>query len=254
MWLLPTLNRIHKLHNFLTSAMVEDTCTPGLILVDKDDFEANRAGYDSIKDTHLDVMRPLWRYRVTRGITMGEKVREVWNEIKDRNWVGILNDDHHIVTKHWDKKLLAKLDGKNFVSANDRWVAPRKATTATVWSMPLLECVGWPIFPPGLQHLFIDDVWEHLGRATGCWRPVMSVVVEHHHVINGRGKEDDTHHKVYNQKAWDMDNAVFQNFMKHDFESTVQKIRALQDRSIVQKYRPLDVPSHNFVPTGINMD
>lgn len=248
MWLQPTLNRVEKLGNFIQSALAAETSTPGLILVDKEDFHRNEESYGKLPKI------PGWNFYITETVSMGDKVREVWPEITGNNWVGILNDDHHIVTKHWDKKLLRKLDGKNFVNANDRWMCPIKATTATAWSMPLLDAVGWPIFPPKLSHMFIDDVWEQLGRATGCWRPVMSVIVEHHHVINGRGKSDDTHEKVYSQRSWDLDKSVFDLFMKHDFEATVHKIRALQDNKPGQRYKPLDEPIHKFVPTGTITD
>lgn len=232
MWLQPTLNRVEKLKNFIESAIAAETTTPGLLLIDHQDWAFNEKAYKELP------LIPGWQFRLTKGVTMGEKVREVWHEVEHRNWVGILNDDHHIVTKHWDLKMLNKLDGKNFVSANDRWVAPRKATTATLWSMDLLKCLGWPIFPPGLHHLYIDDLWENLGRQTGCWRPIMSVVVEHHHVYAGRAEEDDTHRKVYSQKAWDTDTATFQNFMKHDFEAAVAKIKVFQDKLPGQRYKP----------------
>lgn len=232
MWLQPTLNRVEKLRNFIDSAIAAETTTPGLILIDETDWAANELLYNKLPTISG------WQYRITKAVSMGDKVREVWNDIKHRNWVGILNDDHHIVTKNWDVKLLAKLDGKNFVSANDRTIAPRKATTATAFSMGLLKCLGWPIYPPGLQHLYIDDLFENLGKATGCWRPVMSVVVEHHHVFFGRGAEDDTHRKIYSQKAWDIDHAIFDCFMKHDFEAAVERIKKFQDILPGQRFKP----------------
>ncbi len=236
MWLLPTLNRIEKLKEFIRHARGTETSTPGYILVDKEDFEANQKAYESIE--HL----PDWDFFITKAVTMGDKCREFMFTQKfmaeDIKWVGILNDDHVPITKGWDVKLVTRLDGKNFISANDRWMAPIKATTATAWSMPLLKCVGWPIFPPGLHHLFIDDVWEQLGKHTGCWRIAMDVVVEHRHVIKDASLNDATHEKVYSQKSWDMDKAVFDNFMKHDFQATVMKIRKFQDMLPGQAYNP----------------
>lgn len=234
MWLLPTLNRLEKLQTFLNSAIATRTSTPGRILVDMDDYDANREAYEALR------MPSGWRVVDGDGVTMGDKCREsVLLDDLEQEWVGILNDDHFCVTACWDQRLIAKLDGTNFVSANDRWIAPTKATTATAWSMPLLRALGWPIYPPGLQHLFIDDLWENLGRATGCWRPVMSAVVEHHHVLNGRGKDDDTHQKVYAPKAWDHDRAIFDNFMKYDFADCVEKIKKLQNKPPAERYNPL---------------
>src|SRR3990167_8545082 len=125
MWILPTLNRIEKLRAFIKSALEAETSTPGLIVIDVEDWAKN-------KELYSEMPKILgWKYVVTKGVSMGDKTRDCWADLKDSNWAGILNDDHFVVTKNWDKKLLQKLDGKNFVSANDRWVAPRKATTAT---------------------------------------------------------------------------------------------------------------------------
>ncbi len=237
MWLLPTLNRIEKLRAFLMSAKAAGTVTPGLVLIDKEDYSINRRDYDDLEAAY---MPDGWAFYITDAVSMGDKCREAFGAgmVVGCDWVGILNDDHYVVTPNWDKLLIAKLDGKNFVSANDRWVAPTKATTATVWSKPLLDILGWPIYPPGLQHLFIDDLWEHLGRQTGCWRVAMNVVVEHRHVIKDPKIEDDTHRKVYNQKSWDMDKAIFDNFMKHDFNLVVQKIKDFQNYLPQQSYNP----------------
>jgi hypothetical protein len=231
MWLLPTLNRLEKLDAFLKSAIAAQTTTPGLILIDQKDWDINEKGYLAL------TLPPGWSFLITQAVSMGDKCREAWVGLTARKWVGILNDDHFIVTKHWDQLMLKALDGKNFASANDRKMAPQKATTATIWSMDLLNALEWPIFPPQLQHLFIDDVWENLGRNTGSWRVCMNVVVEHHHVIWG-AKDDDTHQRVYNQKSWDMDNAVYQNFMKHDFKDAVLKIKKLQNKPAGQRFNP----------------
>ncbi len=245
MWLLPTLNRLAKLEVFLKTAIAAETSTPGLILVDENDYLANLDKYEGLS-------LPLgWAYRTTRGISMGDKCREVWPTLGDRKWVGILNDDHHIITKHWDQLMLKTLDGTNFASANDRKMAPIKATTATVWSKALLDALNWPIYPPQLQHLFIDDLWENLGRATGCWRICMNVVVEHHHVLFGKAPADETHEKVYNQKAWDMDRAIFENIMKHDFAQAVATIKKHQNKPRGQRFNPnYATPSKGLLDEG----
>jgi hypothetical protein len=162
---------------------------------------------------------------------MGPKVREVWPRIKDRAWVGILNDDHVIVTRHWDVKLISQLNGKNFLSCNDGWNAPKRAAGATVFSMPLMEAFGFPMFPIGIDHLGIDDVFENLGRACGCWEVDMSVKVEHHHALKNPDMIDDTHTKVYGTLPWGQSpesqkcqTEVTEWFNNH-FPAVVQRVR-----------------------------
>lgn len=199
MILLPTYNRIEKLKNFMKSAVETMTGTPGLVLIDAVDYTEKRAEYLELEATAFP---DDWKIKVTQARGMGAKVREVWPIVREHAFVGILNDDHICITKNWDAKLTRQLTGKNFISCNDNWNAPYRAAGATIWSMPLLECVGWPIFPPQIEHLGVDDCWELLGRATGCWTCDMSVVIEHSHVLKG-AENDETHKLTYGTGAWE---------------------------------------------------
>ncbi len=234
MWLLPTLNRIEKLKNCVASMNRHKTSTPGLILTDGADYEAHKADYDSLN------LPDKWLVVVTKAITMGDKCREIFPRLEDEcSWVGLLNDDHEMAVDEWDKKLLKRVNGQTFVSANDRsyrtFITP---VTATAWSMPLLKALGWPIYPPQLQHLFIDDVWREIGRSAGNWRICADSIVLHKHVLFGSGPPDETHEKVYNQKAWDLDKAIYDNFLKHDLVDAVKKVKALDPLIGQQKYNP----------------
>lgn len=242
MWLLPTLDRIEKLRHCLTTMAKQDTTTPGLIIVDKKDWLKNEGEYLALKELFpIDVG---WDYAVTEAITMGDKVREVWPQVENLEWVGILNDDFEFQTYQWDAKLLSRLDGKNFVSSNDLWLAPVRATTATAWSMPLLKAVGFPIFPPELRHLHIDSLWENLGRATGCWRIAMDVIVEHRHVL--KGYDDDATNKATYDSYFDaqkkgikpIEDQIFDKFMAENFNKLIQKIKDFQDYLPGEQYNP----------------
>lgn len=198
MILLPTLNRLQKLETFMKAAKETETTTPGLVIVDHDDFAAN---LDEYKRLEAEAFPERWEIRLTNARGMGSKVREVFPDISHLPYVGLLNDDHLPITKHWDVKAIKQLNGKNFVSTNDRWRAPAMAAGLTIWSMPLLECVGYPIFPRQIEHLGIDDIWQHLGRATGCWRVAMDIVVEHQHAFLGAAA-DETHKLTYGEGPW----------------------------------------------------
>lgn len=236
MWLLPSYNRPEKLARCLTSAAATKTTTPGLILIDEQDESRFSVPYGLPEG---------WVVRVTKARAMADKVREVIDTL-DSTWVGLLNDDFNFVTDHWDQKLISKLDGKNFVSPNDRQPDRRAfmlPVTATAWSMDLIKTVGFPIYPDGMKHLFIDNLWRDLGLATGCWRLCANVIVEHHHVLWGKAQMDQTHEAVYNKKAWDYDEAIYKHFMEHSFKETVEKIQKLQGNLPSQRYNAS--PSRN---------
>lgn len=230
MHLIPSLNRINKLSQCLDSFTKTHVSTPGIVIVDSDDLSKNLKGYEDIRSS----LPKDWRIEITKARGMGDKVREIWPLIRDCEWVSLMNDEHFAITDEWDKKLIKQLNGKNFVSCNDRWNAPARAAGCTIWSMPLLEAVGWPIFPPQINHLGIDDVWEQLGRATGTWRVDMSVVIEHRHVFRG-GDMDETHKLTYGDQNWagspaqqDVQ-ARLQAFSQTDFPQAIERVKAFAD-------------------------
>lgn len=234
MWLVPSRRRITKLRNFLHSAIDAETSTPGIVIVDNQDYMDNRAAYDRME------MPPGWKFVMTEAVGMGPKIRQVWDaHVKGGLWVGILNDDHFIVTKGWDVRLINQLNGKNFLTCNDRWNAPQRAAGATVFSMPLMEAFGFPMFPEGIDHLGIDDVFETIGKNTGCWEVDMSVIVEHHHAFKNPDLVDETHKAVYSGQPW-QDNtgklspvaaathAAFQKWVNEEATKVVGRVRELR--------------------------
>jgi len=237
MTLLPTLNRTKLLTRFLQSVKDTETTTAGWVIVDKSDWMENLKAYEAIE------MPKGWGYRLTNGVTMGDKIREVWDEVLDvgTEWVNVLNDDHVIKTKHWDQKLLKKLDGTNFVTCNDGWMSPRKAAGATIFSMPLLKAVGIPIYPEGMKHLFIDDLWETIGKSTGTWDIDHSVLIEHHNQLKLPQERDSTFYEVYGRNPdltqhpqWKNDNAVYRQWLQENLLEAKNRVRTLRGQITIK--------------------
>ena len=228
--LVPSLNRVKLLGRFLQSAIDCETSTNGVIIIDKEDWNKNRNQYEELKKPDD------WEFYVSKAVKMGDKIREVFPTIENHyTAVNILNDDHVIKTKNWDKRLFSKIDGTNFVTCNDAWMSPAKAAGATVFSMDLLKTVGFPIYPHGMIHLFIDDLWESIGRGTGIWDIDQSVLIEHHNQLRTPETRDKTFYDVYgrgpdlhNAELWKNDEKVYQEFMRNDYMLVRNKIRKLR--------------------------
>lgn len=226
--LVPSRNRPELLKRFLQSAIEANTTTDGLILIDEEDY--NEAKYGGIACPEN------FKIEITKAKTMGDKVREVWPKIQDYKSVCLLNDDHFVITKCWDVRVQEKLTGYNFVSTNDNWRSPQKASGATVWSMDLLKAVDWPIYPPGMIHLFIDDLWEYFGQMTGCWNVDHSVTIEHHHPLTGKTPADRTFIDTYGTNVpqdfpkgatWQNDQKVYVDVRQNQSREIINKIRTL---------------------------
>lgn len=221
--LVPTLNRPKILSNFIKSYVETEASVEVLLLIDAEDMKTNLDAYNAISLPHGFTMR------VTKGVSMGDKVREIWPEIQDYSWVGLLNDDHYLSTKGWDTKVGALINGHNMVSTNDdNWNFGARIVGLTAWSMPLLKALNLPIFPRNLQHLFIDDFWKAVGESTGCWIETNKINVEHRHAFKGQMEQDETFKKVYSQESFNYDQKEFQHVMEQDFKNICLKVMDAQ--------------------------
>jgi hypothetical protein len=112
-----------------------------MVLIDEMDYAEHWAQYSA-----LDL--PIgWHIALTEGKTQAEKIVNVWDEVKDCAWLGLIGDDCVPVTQGWDKTLVDHLDGTNIVSCDDGWQAPTRLGNCWMMAGPLVRAVGY-IFPP----------------------------------------------------------------------------------------------------------
>lgn len=218
MWFLPTRRRIKLLTQCIESLKACNISTPGRILVQDDEFKELENEYRAIE------LPKDWEYQLTKSEGMGDKIREFrW---QDYEWVGWLVDDLIAKTPEWDIKLLSSLNGKNYVSAYDGGQQPTRMCVP-IFSKRLLEAVGY-IYPPGFWHTYVDDVWETLGRATGCWNPNLEVILDHHHsFVNGAlVNPDETTIKSYSKQVEDQQAWI--RWQKYAMPAAVNSIKAMQ--------------------------
>lgn len=243
--LLPTLNRIELLKRFIKSYKEAEWEMPVWILIDKGDFLSKQQAYQEL------LIPPNWRLIETIGVTMGDKIRELWDEYKDFEYVGILNDDHRIVTKHGDKTMLASLRDHMILGCNDGpdphhpWAAPKKLAGLTLFAGKVIRTLGY-IFPADIHHIYIDDIWESLGGQSGCIQILMNVCVHHDHAFVHNNK-DETHNKVYPDGWNDPNHAngeptrAFNKWKAERFSKDLQKLISIQPKQGLM----IATPSHD---------
>lgn len=230
--LLPTLNRIELLKRFIQSYRDTHAQIETKILVDSSDLEMNLDAYESLD------LPPSMKIRNTgENISMGDKCRFLWDEIKDQySWVALLNDDHVCLTDQWDQKCEGLIDGANMVSSNDGgWNFGINVVGITAWSMPLLHSCGFPIFPDGISHWFIDNVWHQIGLATGCWQETLTINIEHRHVFCGKMAPDSTYQISQDKTKAEAGQAAFEKFMENDFKGVCERINKLRSQHIFKE-------------------
>ena len=236
-WLLPTRGRVSNLRRFLSSAREMGCSTPGMVILDSDDFADNEFAYKQA----MALAPPGWVVRIIENPDRcyGGALRTVWDGVKDMDWIGLVSDDLVACSSNWDVSLVRALNRWNFVSSNDGWqsqtgdIARDRMHGAIVWAGELARAVGW-IFPDGLNHIFHDDVWEIIGRETGCWQVRKDILVKHlHEALDGKvGPTMDQ-----SSDLWKHDQAWYQNWLKTEKDEVVSRVRALQGQCGIRTMR-----------------
>lgn len=245
LWLLPSRRRPESLKNFFDAAMATGMNTGGLVLINETEF-------DELRDAYMAMTLPQgWNWWTTKGEGYASKCQEfiAHEDSQGLGWVGVLADDLVPESYQWDGALISRLTGYNIVAANDGWQAPKRANGALVYSMELIRAVGY-FAPPGMAHLFVDNIWETLGGDTGCITWAMDIMVRHRHAAL-TGAMDSTVEKV--KSFWPNDEAVFRNWRTNDRKKSGDAIFSLVESKGIRVFRPdlanvsllIATPSHD---------
>lgn len=152
-----------------------------------------------------------------------------WKANPGLEWYGILGDGIRPITRNWDRLLIAASNGRNFVSCNDNWRKDGRMAGALLVPGWIVEALGW-FFPPGMIHLWTDDVWEHLGGRLDNWVYVDGVKVEDHHFAHPNPEKKvafDTPREFKGQSYAHTDPAKFREWRYGpQFEQAVGRIKA----------------------------
>ena len=217
-WLLPSRQRAAtNLKRFINYAMATDTTTRIVIVIDEDDAVPD-VGYLPKNFEVLPVP----------GGSSGaafEQAREKLMNIGTQ-WVGFLSDDLIPETPEWDTRIIANLAGYNVVSTNDGAHAPKRMNGAVAWSADLVRAVGY-VYPPGLNHMFVDDTWEEIARECDNWFCDMSIMVRHAHHSWGGAKDATT---ARAEGFFAQDSVRYQQWLQNEKGPAVEAIQQLFER------------------------
>lgn len=246
-WLVPTLNRPNLLKEFIKCYNETNSTTDVWVLCDKNDITQYR---------DVDYPKTFTLIDTGDAVTMGDKVRHVWDSVHSFDWVGILNDDHRPRSEKWDQTVISQIQGHNVVFTNDGYVnaqGPTRIAGAICFSGKWLRTLGY-MFLPGQHHLYSDDLWQALCQRPQCAFYLGDVLVEHDHAYKNKNLQDDTYHKINGPKGldqttrlgeggfWPGDSELFRKWAESgQAEKDIQKIMDIQPKNGVM----IATPSHD---------
>lgn len=124
--------------------------------------------------------------------------------------MAILGDDVLPQTPGWDEKMINALSGLGVVYGSDGLEDLHGPDLPTHVLVPIemYKRLGW-IGLPTTRHLFCDNVWRELGKATEfIYLP--DVKLTHLHRWNKTAPDDQTYREANDKKKRDIDKAAFE--------------------------------------------
>lgn len=137
-------------------------------------------------------------------------------------YVGFLGDDHRTRTRDWDLEVVAALQDHNVVYGNDLFQGENLATAVFLRS-EIIQKLGF-MAPPSLTHLYLDNFWMELGRATSI-KYLPNVIIEHLHPAAGKAEWTDSYREVNDQSLYNHDEAALKEYMETQFAVDLEKLR-----------------------------
>jgi hypothetical protein len=186
-----------------------------IVAVDDDDAElpAYREALGKTKGVDLTVGP-----RVRMGPTLNREARRVAGTF---DIVGFMGDDHRIRTVGWNLIVGTAMREPGVVYGNDLMHGPELPTAAFIAS-PIIRGLGY-IVPPGLVHLYLDNFWLDLGRATAL-RYVPRLVIEHLHPLAGKAEWDAGYQSANDAALYERDRQEYERYLAEDWPKEKAKL------------------------------
>ena len=217
MWLLPSRAREQRAIDTMRACADVGQSTPGLLIEDGCNYYIPRMPTNWSR-LHLDDHHELCG-----------ALHAAWKANPGLEWYGIISDGVRPVTRDWDRLLIAACAGKNFVSCNDNWRRDSRMAGILVFPGWIVEAMGY-LSPPGMVHLYSDDILEQIGAALDNWVYVEGVVVKDWHWTNPSAKAapDECSRRSYKGvNLHENDRNVFRQWRySPEFDAAVQRIKS----------------------------
>lgn len=193
-----------------------------LVAVDEDDAARERY-LEAVRDVGfawLEVGPPPTRPGMAE--VLNRYARRYCNSYR---YLGFMGDDHRPRTSNWDAALVDVLrpTTAGLAYGNDL-VHGVNLPTAVVMSSVIPRALGGMV-PGDLAHLYIDNAWLELGRATFL-RYLPDVIIQHEHPIAGRASWDEGYARVNHPTVYEADLHRYRTWRATRFDEDVARIRA----------------------------
>lgn len=140
--------------------------------------------------------------------------------------IGFMGDDH-APRGDWSYRIDQELEamGVGMVYGDDGHQGAN-IPTAIFMTSNIVQVLGWMV-PPGMQHMYLDNIWKDLGEGAGCLKYLPDVKIEHLHPHAGKAEWDERYEEVNSQEQYSVDLARYNEWKQNEMASDIAKIKAI---------------------------
>jgi uncharacterized protein (DUF2249 family) len=156
--------------------------------------------------------------------SMGGALRSAQKElIGDATSVGMIGDDNRFRTPGWDVILDGYLTEHIGMAYGDDGLQHERLPTSWWVSRKLVDV--FPLAPPMLDHLYMDNWWKSLAEGAGCLKYFPDVDIEHLHPLAGKASMDATYKR--SEKWVSHDREAFRRWERRQRNADIRRARGL---------------------------
>lgn len=212
---LPTRGRPENLARFFTHCMKTDVTSRIVVRTDTDD--PNYPAYDAIMKAWAERLDVIHHAGMPFGFV--GKCNDLFFKYPDEPWYACLQDDIVPRTKCWDILLRDAIQGG--ISYPDDGFQHDALPTNPFISGDLARAIGW-LALPNVYHWYADNAWKVIGERIGKLHYTPSVLLEHHHRINGKAPDDATYQSA--DRMAEIDKLAFWRWAKIELAPLIKRI------------------------------
>lgn len=136
-----------------------------------------------------------------------------------------IDDDTIVTTDGWDLLLSLPLKAKGYgVSWGNDTIQEGRVPTKWTMTTNIIDALGF-LAPPGLIHLFTDDLYARIGKELNSAHYAPHVMMEHHHWLNKKAEMDETYMETASRETWEHDERVFTQYMTGQFHDDIERVK-----------------------------
>jgi hypothetical protein len=145
----------------------------------------------------------------------------------DTDIIGFMGDDHRPRTPHWDRDVKSAFSEVKhaIVYGNDLLQGPN-LPTAVFMTAGMIKTLGYMV-PPGLVHMYLDNVWKQWGQSMNRLVYRHNTIIEHMHPIAGKAQWDARYEEVNAGSQYADDECAFNEYIVSGLYEDEAKLRSL---------------------------